>query len=101
MNSVLETRVHPGAYVVSAVLDNPLHLFVDELNASDGGFQEPLDLPLGQKLEGHFRNEQGRSGARRVPDGREDVHWGEASQWVNGILRNRGNVGTKQGSFDG
>lgn len=42
--------------VVTAVLDNPLHLLVNQLHAAQTGFLQTLDLPLNQQLKGNLRH---------------------------------------------
>lgn len=48
--------------VVAAVLDDSLHLLVDELHAAQAGLLQAFDLFLHQQLEGHLRHEQGGTG---------------------------------------
>lgn len=49
--------------VVAAVLNDPLHLLVDQLHAAQTGFLQAFHLLLYQQLEGNLWHEQGRSRA--------------------------------------
>lgn len=42
--------------VVAAVLDNPLHLLVNQLHAAQTGLLQTFDLPLHQQLKGNLRH---------------------------------------------
>lgn len=42
--------------VVAAVLDDPLHLLVNQLHTTQAGFLQALDLPLHEQLEGNLRH---------------------------------------------
>lgn len=42
--------------VVAAVLDNSLHLLVNQLHAAQTGLLQTLDLPLHQQLKGNLRH---------------------------------------------
>lgn len=53
---VFECVLHLGT-VVAAVLDNPLHLFVNQLHTAQTGLLQALDLPLDEQLKGNFRHE--------------------------------------------
>lgn len=46
--------------VVAAVLDNPLHLLVNQLHTSQTGLLQTLDLTLDQQLERHLGHKQSR-----------------------------------------
>ena len=64
-------------------LNYPLHLLVYELDASDGGLFQLADLSFDEKLKRDLRDEERRSGSRRVANGREDVKGGQTGQGVN------------------
>lgn len=49
--------------VVAAVLDDPLHLLVDQLHAAQTGLLQAFHLLLHQQLEGNLRDKQGRTWA--------------------------------------
>lgn len=68
-----------------AVLDDPLHLFVDELDAPEGRIFQPADLTLHEQLERHLRDEKSGPWARCIPDGSQDVQRGKPSQRMDGI----------------
>lgn len=44
-----------------AVLDDPLQLFMNQLDAAQAGFLQTLNLPLYQQLEGHLGHKECRS----------------------------------------
>lgn len=44
-----------------AVLDDPLQLFMNQLDAAQAGLLQTLNLPLYQQLEGHFGHKKCRS----------------------------------------
>lgn len=44
--------------VVAAVLDDPLHLLVDQLHAAQAGLLQAFHLLFHQQLEGHLRHKQ-------------------------------------------
>lgn len=48
--------------VVAAVLDDPLHLLVDQLHAAQTGLLEAFHLLLHQELEGDLGHKQGGTG---------------------------------------
>ena len=50
-------RVSHLCAVVAAVLDNPLHLLVDQLHAAQTGLLQAFDLPLHQQLKRNLRHE--------------------------------------------
>ena len=60
--------------LVAAVLNDPLHLLVDELHAPQAGLLQSLDLSLDQELKADLGDKQRWPGAVTVPDGRQDVH---------------------------
>ena len=47
-----------STYVISAMLNDSLHFFMDEFDASDRRFEKSLDLSLDQQLERHLRHEE-------------------------------------------
>lgn len=49
--------------VVAAVLDDPLHLLVDQLHAAQTGLLQAFHLLLHQQLEGNLGHKQGRAWA--------------------------------------
>lgn len=59
----LTTPVYLRA-IIAAVLDDPLHLFVDQLHAAQAGLLQAFDLLLHQQLEGDLGHEQ--RGARAL-----------------------------------
>ena len=88
LNSI---RFSPGKsehfllHLVPAVLDDPLHLLVHQLDAPDARLLQPSDLPLDEQLERHLRHEEGGAWAGGVADRRQDVHGGEAGQRADGV----------------
>jgi hypothetical protein len=60
------------------MLNDSLHFFVDEFDASDRRFQKSLDLSLDQQFEGDFRNKESWSWASRISNGGKDVHGSQA-----------------------
>ena len=59
--------------VRQAVLDDELHLLIDQLHALEARVAEEADLLLDEQLEGHLGDEQARLGAHGVADGVVDV----------------------------
>ena len=51
-------RQNLSTYVISAMLNDSLHFFMDEFDASDRRFEKSLDLSLDQQLERHLRHEE-------------------------------------------
>lgn len=49
--------------VVAAVLDDPLHLLVDQLHAAQTGLLQAFHLFLHQQLEGNLGHKKGRARA--------------------------------------
>ncbi len=56
-------RAHYLCAVVAAVLDDPLHLLVDQLHAAQTGLLQAFHLLLHQQLEGNLGHKQGRTRA--------------------------------------
>ena len=58
----LDKQFHFEHYLVPAVLNDSLHLFMNEFDASDRRLLQPSDLTLDQQLERHLRHKKGRPG---------------------------------------
>lgn len=58
--------------VVAAVLDDPLHLLVDQLHAAQAGLLQAFHLLLHQQLKGDLGHKQGRTWALKGRGGGED-----------------------------
>lgn len=50
-------RVSRLCAVVAAVLDDPLHLLMNQLHAAQTGLLQTLDLPFHQQLKRNLRHE--------------------------------------------
>lgn len=65
------------------MLNNALHLLVNQLNTSQTRLLQPADLTLHEQLEGHLGHEEGWPGSSGVADGREDVQGAQAPKRVD------------------
>ena len=69
--------------LVTAVLDDPLHLLMNKLHAPQAGLLQPLNLPFDQQLEADLRYKECGSRPVAVPDCRQNVHGGQTYKYIN------------------
>uniref|UniRef100_A0A8W7Q0F7 Uncharacterized protein n=1 Tax=Anopheles coluzzii TaxID=1518534 RepID=A0A8W7Q0F7_ANOCL len=83
----LREAQHLLLHLRAAVLNDPLHLLVDQLHAAQGRILQAANLALHQQLEAYLRHEQGRPRPGRIPDRRQYVHLGQPRQRVDRVER--------------
>ena len=71
-------------HLVTTVLDDSLHLLMNQFNTSQTRLLQSLDLSLHQQLETNLGNKQRWPGSITVPDGCQYVHGCET--YENGLL---------------
>lgn len=73
----------------AAVLYDPLHLLVHQLDAPQRRVLQSADLSLYEQLEGDLRHEERRSRSRRVADRSQNVDHRQTAEGLNGRERLR------------